>query len=106
MQTRFFTFPDEATAFNLAKLHNMTTIDENGDDILVRFNNTYAIDVIGVLYKESGKMLTSSEGFEYPEFTPLDGWHVNVRIIDETKSIPDDFLPFEVFPVTPSRDFA
>ena len=33
--------------------------------------------VIGTIYKPTGKMLTDDEGMEYPETSPIDGFHVN-----------------------------
>jgi hypothetical protein len=60
-----------------------------------------AVDVIGTIYKPTGKMLTTPEG-EVPEMAPLDGWHVNVRHTDETPELE----AFRVFPVTPSRMWA
>lgn len=37
-----------------------------------------AIDQIGVIYKPTGKMLTTDEG-EVEEMAPIEGWHINVR---------------------------
>ena len=38
----------------------------------------FVADVVGLVYKPTGKMLKSVEG-EYPETKPVAGWHVNVR---------------------------
>ena len=38
----------------------------------------HSIDIIGVIYKPTGKMLTSEEG-SFPEMAAVPGWHVNVR---------------------------
>ena len=51
-----------------------------GDPYLVSGTADYAIDVVGVLQKPTGVMLTDDEGFEYPEMAALDGWHVNIRL--------------------------
>ena len=56
-------------------------LDSDGETILhlAYFEANYPnIDVIGIIYKPTGKMLTA-DGIEYPEMTPIDGWHVNVR---------------------------
>lgn len=84
MSTRFFKFPDMATAFALSQANGMTYTDENGEPWLIRFCHEWSIDVIG----------------EIPE---IPGWHINVRTGSE---IPADFLQYEVFPATPVRDFA
>lgn len=37
------------------------------------------IDRVGIIYRPTGETLTDSEGNEYPEMAPLDGYHVNIR---------------------------
>ena len=107
MNTRFFKFPNMETAFSLAQTHGLTTLDEHNEPTLVRFTNKYAIDVVGVIYLPTGNMIEGPEGLFYPETAPADGWHINVRILDEASNpIPEDFLPYEIFPSTPVRDFA
>jgi hypothetical protein len=46
----------------------------------------YALDVIGTIYKPTGKMLQSDEG-EFPEMAPLPGYHANVRIVGEAPEL-------------------
>ena len=60
-----------------------------------------AIDPIGVIYKPTGKRLTTDEG-EVDEMAPVDGWHVNVRHSAEAPELE----PYRVFPATPSRGWA
>ena len=38
----------------------------------------HSIDIIGVIYKPTGKLLTSEEG-SFDEMAAVPGWHVNVR---------------------------
>lgn len=38
----------------------------------------HSIDVIGIVYKPTGKLLTSEEG-SFDEMAAVPGWHVNVR---------------------------
>jgi hypothetical protein len=60
-----------------------------------------AIDVIGTIYKPTGKMLTTDDG-EVPEMAPMDGWHINVR---HTEEVPElDSYKIEV--KTPARMWA
>jgi hypothetical protein len=69
----------------------ITNVDEegvetqvaDGDAYLVQFSHDYAIDVVGVLQEPTGTMLTDDEGNEYPETAPVDGWHVNVRLVGD-----------------------
>lgn len=55
----------------------------DGDPYLVQFSHEYAIDVVGVIQEPTGTMLTDDEGNEYPETAPVDGWHVNVRLVGD-----------------------
>jgi hypothetical protein len=56
-----------------------------------------ALDVIGLIYKPTGEMLTDDEGMEYPEMAPIEDWHSNL-IADEGLD-----LPIIVPPATPYR---
>lgn len=60
-----------------------------------------AVDVIGTIWKPTGKMLTTDEG-EVPEMAPVDGWHANVR---HTAEAPE-LVAFQVFPQNPVRGWA
>lgn len=60
-----------------------------------------AVDVIGTIYKPTGKTLTNEEG-DYPEMAAVPGHHVNVR---HTEPAPE-LEPFAVVPATPVRMWA
>jgi hypothetical protein len=60
------------------------TVTNVGEPYLVQNTHDYAIDIVGVIYKATGVMLTDDEGNEYPETAPLDGWHVNLRLLNDT----------------------
>jgi hypothetical protein len=54
-------------------------------------------------------MLTDDEGNEYPETAPLDGWHVNLRLLNDTMKAEADALTDYIVnpePATPSRMWA
>ncbi len=57
----------------------------------------FVADVVGVVYKPTGKMLKSVEG-DVAEMKPVSGWHVNLRGPDA-----DKFPDYEVIVNTPSR---
>ena len=59
------------------------------------------IDTIGVIHKPTGVMLKHGDGTEYPETAPLDGWHVNVWLLDDEDGAA--LQPYVVMPSTPSR---
>jgi hypothetical protein len=73
------------------------------DDIVEVFKTPRyaAVDVIGVIYKPTGKMLQTDEG-EVPEMAPVDGWHVNVR---HTADAPE-LDAYKVAPKAPVRGWA
>ena len=60
-----------------------------------------AIDVIGVIYKPTGNVLTTDEG-EVPETAPVEGWHANVRHNAEAPELE----AYRVFPQSPVRGWA
>ena len=41
----------------------------------------YAIDVIGTLSEATGVTLTDANGMDYPEVSPITGWHLNIRLM-------------------------
>jgi hypothetical protein len=100
MYTDFFLRFDTEAEANAALFTEQTNVQ---DDVVetVLVPKYAAVDVVGVIYKPTGKMLTTPEG-EVPEMAPLEGWHVNVRHTAET---PELEAP-RVFPATPSRMWA
>ena len=95
----FLKFNDEAEA-NAALFTEQTNVQ--GDVVDTVLVPKYAaVDVVGTIYKPTGKMLKTDEG-EVPEMAPIDGWHVNVRHTEEAPEL--DAYKVEV--KTPSRMFA
>jgi hypothetical protein len=95
----FLKFADEAEA-NAALFTEQTNVQ---DDVVetVLVPKYAAVDVVGVIYKPTGKTLKTPEG-PVPEMAPIDGWHANVRHTDEAPELE----AFRVFPQTPSRMWA
>jgi len=50
--------------------------------------DTPMLDIIGTMYRETGTMLTTDDGMEYPEMEAVDGYHANLR--SETKAVHQD----------------
>ena len=59
------------------------TVVNVGDPYLVANTKDYAINIVGTIYKPTGNTLTDADGNEYPEMAPLDGWHINIRIVGD-----------------------
>lgn len=59
------------------------------------------IDVIGLIYEGDE---WDEDGNELIAPTPIDGWHVNVRLVDDEDGTPLE--PYSVTPATPRRVWA
>ena len=91
----------------------VTVVDEegvetqtpDGDPYLVAHSHDYAIDIVGVIHEPTGTMLTDDEGNEYPEMAPVDGWHINIRLVGDAKRETVEALDAThgVTPNSPSR---
>ena len=55
-------------------------MEDDGDAYLVTGSADHAFDIVGLIHKATGNMLTDADGMEYPEMAPVDGWHINLRI--------------------------
>jgi hypothetical protein len=84
------------------------TVTNVGEPYLVTATHDYAIDIVGVIYRPTGNMLTDDEGNEYPETAPLDGWHVNIRLLNDTMLEAAEAVNavYGVVPETPARVWA
>lgn len=108
---------DMPTAFaDFYRQDYVTVVDEetgeetqtpDGEPYLVTHTHDYAIDVVGVIHEPTGNMLTDDEGNEYPETAPVDGWHVNVRLVGDAMREKVEALDalYGVVPNSPSRVF-
>ena len=76
-----------------------------GEPYFVSATHDYAIDVVGVIYKPTGNMLTDAEGNEYPEMAPVPGWHINIRLIGDARRADVEAVDatYGVTPSNPSR---
>jgi hypothetical protein len=73
------------------------------DDIVetIKVPKYAAVDVIGTIYKPTGKMIKTDEG-EVPEMAPVDGWHVNIRHTADAPELEN----YKVLPQNPVRGWA
>ena len=62
------------------------------------------LDIIGTMYRETGTMLTSEDGMEYPEMEAIDGYHANLR--EDLTDAQEAELPTVDAPATPYRIWA
>jgi hypothetical protein len=78
----------------LAEIINNTLTTKDGIEL----------DVIGIINKPTGVMLTTNDGFEYPEMLPVDGYHAN--LIGELTKEQQKLLPLVSAPKNPIRVWA
>lgn len=86
-----------------------TTVVNVGDPYLVKNTKHYTIDVVGIVTKSTGNTITDPEsGVEFFEKTPVAGWHVNVRLIDDEvrPQIEEIDAEYGVIPENPRRVWA
>jgi len=95
----FLKFADQAEADSVL-FDEQTNVQ---DDIVetVKVPKFAAVDVIGVIYKATGKVLPAPDGSgdAVDEMAPLEGWHVNVR---HTEDAPE-LEAYRVYPKAPQR---
>ena len=74
----FLKFQTEAAANQVLFTEQTQVMGDVVETVKVSNFPGHAVDVIGTVYKPTGKLLTSEEG-NFSEMAPVDGWHVNVR---------------------------
>jgi hypothetical protein len=81
------------------------TVVNVGDPYMLLSCVDYAIDIVGIISKPTGNILTDADGNEYPEQAPIDGWHINIRLLNDTfREVTEAIdLTNGTSPVTPSR---
>ena len=84
-------FPDEATATSAFVKEGVWLKFTDEDKILYRDAPNYLTDVIGLIYKPTGKKLVNEDGFEYDEVADVGGWHVNLR-----GELPEAIKPYRI----------
>lgn len=98
----FFRFADETSWVAAAKAAGfyVTITEEDGTETeqLEAYNDTHAIDVVGII-KKGGEW--DEDGTETVAPTPLDGFHINY-----VGDLPNGWEAFEVKPEQPYRVFA
>lgn len=102
MHDVYLKFPDRATADALLYEQIISEFDTNDEPITWELRQRYQnTDVIGIIY-EGGEWDT--EGNQITPPTLLEGWHVNIRLMDHEDG--SALLPYTVTPVHPRRTWA
>lgn len=95
-QDFYLRFTDEAEANVVLYTAHPAVTDEEGNETAPAYTTpNYAnIDVLGVLYNDDAAL--DEEGDVVTPATPIDGWHVNVRVMPG-----EDAAALEPFRVDP-----
>lgn len=93
-------FKTEAAANKVLFTEQTQVICDVVETVKVSNFPQHSIDIIGVIYKPTGKLLTSEEG-SFDEMAPVDGWHVNVRGAEN-----DTLAAYHIEVATPVRGWA
>lgn len=97
MTDLYLKFTDEAEATTVLYTLHPEVTDEEGTVTEAYTTANYAnISTIGVIYKPTGQV--DAEG--NPVMAALDGWHVNVRVVNED---PAQLEQYAVTPAMPIR---
>ena len=97
----YLKFTDEAEA--KATLYHIEGAVEADEEMGIEASEGYEvanyknIDVLGVLYEKQDIVDPENP----PEPVPMEGWHVNVRVVDGEDGTP--LQPFSVVPTLPRR---
>lgn len=84
-------FPDQATATAaFVKSGVWLTFTDEDKKVCYADAPDYLTDVIGLIYKPTGKKLTF-KGIEYDEMADVGGWHINLR-----GELPDTVKPYRI----------
>lgn len=98
----YFKFADkEAIADHLA----LPGFYRNMAGELVHDNRRVSVVEVGVISVPSGEVVIS-DGEEIPVMQQIDGWHVNIRSLDDELSKKLTSLPNQEFPETPIQVWA
>ena len=93
----YLKFTDEAQSRSVLYTKVPTAWDEEGEPTEWYEKPNYAnIDTIGVIYQPMPDPLPEPP----PEPVALEGWHVNVRVVNEDA---EPLKPYEVMPTVPRR---
>jgi hypothetical protein len=77
----------------------------DGDPYMVTHTHDYAIDVVGVIHEPTGVTLQDADGNDYDQTAPVDGWHINIRLVGDAMRETVEALDatYGVTPNSPSR---
>lgn len=102
MQNYFLKFKDQAELEATLIAAGLATSETIAEEIV--FAPKVTLDVIGLIYKPTGKTLQTEDGLSYPEMKAVDGWHANLKA--DLTAEQEVVLPLIAAPATSYRFWA
>jgi len=95
---------DEKTLWELLLNLDLAMTVNNPDNSTFNVPKGIALDIIGTIYKPTGNMTLDNNGFSFPEYHPIEGFHANIRgnLTEQQQAA----LPLISAPATPHRVWA
>lgn len=102
MQNYYLKFENQADLEAALIAAGLATSEIIGEETV--FTPKVTLDVIGLIFKPTGKTLQTEDGLNYPEMKAVDGWHANLKA--DLTAEQELALPLIQSPVTPYRVWA
>lgn len=77
----YLRFASEEEAFQTFQEAGYTSKDENDKEYIISATHDYCVDVVGTIYKDGKWEVQGEEFVTIEEPIPIEGYHVNVRIL-------------------------
>jgi hypothetical protein len=97
--THHLRWPDEPTGLAALQAGGFTAADEDGAERIILATHTWAIDVVGPIWRGGSWDTETGEQLTPPVLLP--GWHVNF-----IGDLPEAWAGYVVTPLDPVRVFA
>jgi hypothetical protein len=102
MKNYYLKFKDQAELEATLIAAGLATSETIAEEIV--FAPKVTLDVIGLIYKPTGKTLQTENNLNYPETAAVDGWHANLKA--DLTAEQEEVLPSIAAPATHYRVWA
>jgi len=96
--TIFLRFADEAEARKV--MQDFLGKTDDGVEVWRQASHEWALDLVGTVYKSTGKQLETTEGL-VEEKAAVPGFHINLKMEEP----PAYLKPYTIFPLNPVQIF-
>jgi hypothetical protein len=106
MKNYHLKFQDQEQLESILIANDLAQITPAMNDQPETFVPKTPLDVIGLIYKPTGNIITTEDGVDYPEMSPIAGWHANMKgdlTLEQETALTAFFVPE---PLTPARKWA